>query len=133
MQAVFNPEVLSASTSINHSIESHQNTHFNHHSLLQFLTMKTSILAAVAFSSFALAVPSGKKEWCKNGDYKKGDIEGDYGAWPKKEYFTSMYSIVATPDQVVNNVSVSTPGQPGAVGYYNYAINSKDDVICYVS
>ena len=52
---------------------------------------------------------------------------------PKKEYFTSTYSVVATPDQVINTDQMPAPGEPGAVGYYNYGINSKDDVICYVS
>lgn len=98
--------------------------------------MKSTIIASVlAFSTFAFAAPGNeKKDFCSKGTFKKGDLKGDEGeAWPKKEYFTSTYSIVATPEQVVNNVSVSTPGQPGAVGYYNYGINSKDNVICYVS
>jgi hypothetical protein len=97
--------------------------------------MKATIIASVlAFSTFAFAAPGGKRDFCSKGNYKKGELKGDEGKdWPKKEYFTSTYSIVATPDQVVNNVSVSTPGQPGAVGYYNYGINSKENVICYVS
>jgi len=83
--------------------------------------MKSAILAtAVAFSSFALAAPSGKCDWPGKGSYKK-------------DYFTSSYSIVATPDQVVNASHISTPGEAGAIGYYNYAINSNDEVICYVS
>merc|ERR1712000_728117 len=28
-------------------------------------------------------------------------------------------------------MGMPAPGEPGAVGYYNYGINSKDDVICY--
>ena len=47
-------------------------------------------------------------------------------------YFTSTYSVVATPDQVINGTTV-TPGEPGAVGYYNYGINADLGVICYVS
>jgi hypothetical protein len=91
--------------------------------------MKATILAtAVALSSFALAAPSapygGKCE--KKDDYPGKD---QY----KKDYFTSFYSVVATPDQVVNTNSVSTPGEAGAVGYYKYAINSREEVICYVS
>lgn len=47
-------------------------------------------------------------------------------------HFTSTYKVVATPDQVINGTSV-TPGEPGAIGYYNYGINSELEVICYVS
>merc|ERR1712115_631452 len=102
----------------------------------QSFIMKATIIAtALAFSSVAVAAPGGdhgKKGWCKNGSYKKGDVKADYGnEWPKKEYFTSTYSVVATPDQVINTDQMPAPGEPGAVGYYNYGINSKDDVICY--
>ncbi|KAK5693047.1 hypothetical protein LTR97_010523 [Elasticomyces elasticus] len=34
------------------------------------------------------------------------------------------------PDQVING-TVPTPGEPGAIGYYDFGINSKLDVICY--
>ncbi|KAK5057480.1 hypothetical protein LTR84_011480 [Exophiala bonariae] len=45
-------------------------------------------------------------------------------------YFTSTYAVIATPDQVING-TVATPGEPGAVGIYNYGINSDLEVICY--
>ena len=45
--------------------------------------MKATIIAtALAFSSVAVAAPGGdhgKKVWCKNGSYKKGDVKADYG------------------------------------------------------
>ncbi|KIV96835.1 hypothetical protein PV10_00652 [Exophiala mesophila] len=44
--------------------------------------------------------------------------------------FTSTYSVIATPDQVINGTQV-TPGEPGARGIYNYGINTILDVICY--
>ena len=47
-------------------------------------------------------------------------------------HFTSVYHVVATPDQVINGTK-STPGEPGAIGYFNYGINVDLDVICYVS
>ena len=47
-------------------------------------------------------------------------------------HFTSTYKVVAVPEEVINGTSV-TPGEPGAIGYYNYGINSDLDVICYVS
>lgn len=46
--------------------------------------------------------------------------------------FTSTYSVIATPDQVINGTVVA-PGEPGAIGLYNYGINTVLDVICYVS
>ncbi|KAF2813483.1 uncharacterized protein BDZ99DRAFT_568675 [Mytilinidion resinicola] len=45
--------------------------------------------------------------------------------------FTSTYNVIATPKQVVNYISVATGGLKGAIGYYSYGINSKDNVICY--
>jgi hypothetical protein len=44
--------------------------------------------------------------------------------------FTSIYNITATPDQVIGAMGPA-PGQPGARGQFNYAINSKTDTICY--
>lgn len=48
-------------------------------------------------------------------------------------HFTSTFNLVATPDQVVDADSVAAPGESGAIGYYNYGINSELDIICYVS
>lgn len=44
---------------------------------------------------------------------------------------TSVFNITATPDQVVNGSSISTPGQPGAKGQFNYALYSDIETICY--
>lgn len=44
--------------------------------------------------------------------------------------FTSTYHVVATPDQVVNGTT-PTGGLEGAVGYYDFGINSELDLICY--
>jgi len=64
------------------------------------------------------------------------DARGEkWTAWKEDKspfHFTSVYHVVATPDQVVNGTT-PTPGEPGAIGYYNYGINSELDVICYVS
>merc|ERR1712072_300554 len=75
----------------------------------QSFTMKATFVASVlAFSALAVAAPNGgKKDWCKNGNYKKGEIKGDYdGYWPKKDYFTSTYAVIATPDQVINTTQI---------------------------
>merc|ERR1712070_414662 len=45
--------------------------------------------------------------------------------------FTSTYSVVATPDQVVNSDNEFTGSLAGAKGYYEYGINSKEDYICW--
>ncbi|KIW50570.1 hypothetical protein PV05_09369 [Exophiala xenobiotica] len=62
------------------------------------------------------------------------DARGEkWTAWKENKspfHFTSVYHVVATPDQVVNGTT-PTPGEPGAIGYYNYGINSELDVICY--
>lgn len=47
--------------------------------------------------------------------------------------FTSTYHITATPDQVVNGTTnpVFTGGLPGAIGTYDFGINSDLDLICF--
>ena len=45
--------------------------------------------------------------------------------------FTSAFTVMATPDQVINNDGVATPGQPGATGQFNFRINSDLEIICY--
>ena len=45
--------------------------------------------------------------------------------------FTSAFTAMATPDSVVDNDGVATPGQPGAAGTFMYRINSDLEVICY--
>ncbi|TQJ30891.1 CHRD domain-containing protein [Microbacterium sp. SLBN-146] len=45
--------------------------------------------------------------------------------------FTSAFTVMATPDQVVNNDGVATPGQPGASGTFTFRINSDLEIICY--
>lgn len=45
--------------------------------------------------------------------------------------FTSMFTAMATPDMVVNNDGVATPGEAGATGTFDYRINSDLEIICY--
>lgn len=45
--------------------------------------------------------------------------------------FTSAFTVMATPDQVINNDGVATPGQPGASGTFTFRINSELEIICY--
>lgn len=50
---------------------------------------------------------------------------------PEPSSFTSAYTVMATPDQVINNDGVATPGQEGATGTFTFRINSDQDIICY--
>ncbi|MGA9872418.1 MAG: CHRD domain-containing protein, partial [Rhodococcus sp. (in: high G+C Gram-positive bacteria)] len=45
--------------------------------------------------------------------------------------FTSAFTTMATPDQVVNADGVATPGQQGATGTFTFRINSDLDIVCY--
>lgn len=45
--------------------------------------------------------------------------------------FTSAFTVMATPEQVLNADAVVTPGQPGATGTFTFRINSDLDIICY--
>lgn len=45
--------------------------------------------------------------------------------------FTSAFTVMATPDQVINNDGVAAPGQDGATGTFTFRINSELDIICY--
>ncbi|KPI35254.1 uncharacterized protein AB675_3756 [Cyphellophora attinorum] len=92
------------------------------------MKVTATIAGLVALTSVASAFPfgggsggKGDKEWKDFKDYPKG--------FPFK--FTSIYQVTATPDQVVNANNTVTPGEPGAVGYYNYGINSELDLICW--
>lgn len=86
--------------------------------------MKTASITCLvgALSSLAAAGPISSRgaKW----------VEWAEGSSPF--HFSSVYKVVATPDQVINGTTV-TPGEPGAIGYYNYGINAELNVICYVS
>ena len=45
--------------------------------------------------------------------------------------FTSAFTVMATPDQVINTEGVAAPGQPGAAGTFTFRINSDLEIICY--
>ncbi|WP_150307420.1 CHRD domain-containing protein [Planctomonas psychrotolerans] len=47
------------------------------------------------------------------------------------ETFTSAFTVMASPDEVVNSDGVLTPGQPGAMGQFDFRINSDEEIICY--
>ncbi|EEY21550.1 hypothetical protein D7B24_006712 [Verticillium nonalfalfae] len=45
--------------------------------------------------------------------------------------FTSTFSVYATPEEVVNPEGVYTGGLKGSKSWFNFGINSHEDVICY--
>lgn len=50
---------------------------------------------------------------------------------PEPSSFTSAFTVMATPDQVVNADGVATPGEEGATGTFTFRINSDLEIICY--
>lgn len=49
--------------------------------------------------------------------------------WP--EEFTSAYTVMATPDEVIDADGEVAPGEEGATGDFMFWINSEEEVICY--
>jgi hypothetical protein len=106
--------------------------------------MKTSTLATIVLAAAAQATPILSLGKDNNG--RKGllgglldldlsldldlDLELGLGGG-KTDYFTSTYSVLATPDQVVDSNNEKTGGLKGAKGLYKFGINSEEDVICY--
>ncbi|TKA31021.1 hypothetical protein B0A50_01989 [Salinomyces thailandicus] len=89
--------------------------------------MKASqVLAVLAITASASAAPWKNNKW---GNWR--------GGWKNQKCadgpfdFTSTYSVIATPDQVVDQSGNFTGGLPGTVGYYDYGINSRENYICW--
>ncbi|KAF5982047.1 CHRD superfamily [Fusarium coicis] len=86
--------------------------------------MKLSLLA-VALSTLAAASPTPDMEHEKHslGLLKpKGGIPFT---------FTSIWEVLATPDQVVDANNKYTGGLKNSKGLFKFGINSNEDVICY--
>ena len=66
----------------------------------------------------------------KKGDDKHDDYDNKKGD-DKHFEFTSAYTVLATPNQVVNNSNAFTGGLKGTSGTFSYWINSHHNVICY--
>ncbi|ANG86401.1 CHRD domain-containing protein [Microbacterium aurantiacum] len=45
--------------------------------------------------------------------------------------FTSAFTVMATPDNVVNSDGEAAPGEEGASGTFTFRINSDEEIICY--
>ncbi|KAK1453446.1 hypothetical protein CMEL01_05105 [Colletotrichum melonis] len=92
------------------------------------ITMKFAIIP-LALATAASAAPIVEEIKHAVGWTKKGG-KGSWGS-SGPFHFTSTYDVIATPDQVVDNNNTFTGGLAGAIGYFNYGINSKENVICY--
>lgn len=99
---------------------------FNRRPATTFTTVTVSVPAPSPAPDAGNSKPAEPPKPAGNG----GFVGGKGPAFPF--YFTSTYAVIATPDQVING-TVPTPGEPGAIGLYNYGINSDLEVICYVS
>lgn len=53
------------------------------------------------------------------------------GSVPEPDSFTSMYTVSATPDTIINNDGQSVPGPAGASGEFNYRLDSDSETVCY--
>ncbi|OUE23801.1 CHRD domain-containing protein [Clavibacter michiganensis] len=50
---------------------------------------------------------------------------------PEPDRFTSAFTVMATPDQVLNADGVATPGESGATGRFDLRLDSASNTICY--
>ncbi|PPF55717.1 hypothetical protein C5B94_04535 [Clavibacter michiganensis] len=50
---------------------------------------------------------------------------------PTPDRFTSAFTVMATPDQVLNADGVATPGESGATGRFDLRLDSASNTICY--
>lgn len=88
--------------------------------------MKATIVATIlAASSLVAAAPS-------YGTHELKHEEDDSWKSFSPINFTSVYSVKAEGDQVINTTQIPAPGQPGATGLFNYGIIGFLDIICYV-
>jgi hypothetical protein len=103
-------------------------------------------LIAILSATVAVAAPTAGKDDHKPSHYNREKYQKDCDQdwekkwknddWKKDEnlfYYNSEYYVKATPDQVISNAGVPTPGQPGAKGIFKYGINVAENTICYVS
>ncbi|KAK4914566.1 hypothetical protein LTR49_017259 [Elasticomyces elasticus] len=99
--------------------------------------MKTTAIATSCLALISIVAGNplpGDNSKRDNGGYKSNGWKGgslkDVTDILKPARFTSTFQVIATPDQVING-TVPAPGEPGAVGYYNFGINTALDVICF--
>jgi len=50
---------------------------------------------------------------------------------PEPDRFTSAFTVMATPDEVIDNDGNAVAGEEGATGTFSFRINSDQEIICY--
>ena len=95
------------------------------HSTRSFNMKTTAVLCALLTTAFA--IPTNHPGDNDQHKKKPGKHYGRKGPF----VFTSTYNVVATPDQVVDANNTLTGGLAGAKGWFNYGINSHENVICF--
>lgn len=50
---------------------------------------------------------------------------------PEPDTFTSAFTVMATPEEVVDTDGEPAPGPDGATGTFDFRINSDEEIICY--
>merc|ERR1711971_1323658 len=105
--------------------------YFKQHFTKQVKMKVSQVAAVLAVTASASAAPwKDGKSW--GGHWKGGWKNGHEQKCMDGPFeFTSTYSVVATPDQVVDSNNNPTGGLAGAKGLYEYGINSKEDYICW--
>merc|ERR1711988_1263159 len=105
--------------------------YFKQHFTKQVKMKVSQVAAVLAVTASASAAPwRDGKSW--GGHWKGGWKNGHEQKRMDGPFeFTSTYSVVATPDQVVDSNNNPTGGLAGAKGLYEYGINSKEDYICW--
>lgn len=83
------------------------------HRTTRFLTLG-GLATAGALALMTVALPA------------SADTEVD-----EPDTFTSAFTVMATPDQVINPEGESAPGEPGATGEFTFRVNSDLEIICY--
>lgn len=49
----------------------------------------------------------------------------------RPDEFTSAFTVMATPDTIINPDGESVPGEEGAWGTFDFMVNSDEEIICY--
>ncbi|MDT9591789.1 CHRD domain-containing protein [Nocardioides zeae] len=50
---------------------------------------------------------------------------------PEPDSFTSAFTVMATPDTIINPDGEAVPGEEGATGTFTFRVNSDEEIICY--
>lgn len=85
--------------------------------------MKSAFVALV-LAAAAQAKPTSKRAHSLKNRATEWKADGPF-------HFTSTYSVVASPDQVVDSENEFTGGLEGCTGMFNFGINADENVICY--